>query len=111
MKRYTGLLEVEAALTMLDTQPVTSHCLCHSELGNIELYLQAATSLNRPGLRAQARARGLVTADSIRASGWRCGMPLNIQTPGLMFGVAGIGYGMLRLADSASVPSVLTLQP
>lgn len=38
-------------------------------------------------------------------------MPLNIQTPGLMFGVAGIGYGMLRLADSANVPSVLTLQP
>jgi type 2 lantibiotic biosynthesis protein LanM len=107
---HTGSLEVEAALTLLDTQPVSSHCLCHGELGNIELYLQAAEALDRPELREQARTRGLDTAEAIRASGWRCGMPLNIQTPGLMFGLAGIGYGMLRLAEPASVPAVLTLQ-
>jgi lantibiotic modifying enzyme len=28
-----------------------------------------------------------------------------------MTGLAGIGYGLLRLADPQSVPSVLTLEP
>jgi lantibiotic modifying enzyme len=36
-------------------------------------------------------------------------MALNVQTVGLMFGLAGIGYGMLRLIDPARVPDVLTL--
>jgi type 2 lantibiotic biosynthesis protein LanM len=105
-----GLLEVQAALNALDVQPVGSHCLCHGELGNTELYLQAATVLDRPELRAQARARGVAVVEAIRSSGWRCGMPLNIHTPGLMFGLAGIGYGMLRLAEPDRVPAVLTLQ-
>jgi lantibiotic modifying enzyme len=116
MKAYldpgtTGPLEVQAALNTLDIQPVASHCLCHGELGNTELYLQAATALDRPELRAQARTRGIAVAQAIRSTGWRCGMPLNIHTPGIMFGLAGIGYGMLRLAEPDSVPAVLTLQP
>jgi type 2 lantibiotic biosynthesis protein LanM len=106
-----GMLEVQAALNALDVQPVGSHCLCHGELGNTELYLQAATALDRPELRAQARARGVAVAEAIRSSGWRCGMPLNIHTPGIMFGLAGIGYGMLRLAEPDTVPALLTLQP
>jgi class II lanthipeptide synthase len=104
-----GLLEVQAALNALDVQPVGSHCLCHGELGNTELYLQAATALDRPELRAQARTRGIAVAEAIRSSGWRCGMPLNIHTPGIMFGLAGIGYGMLRLVEPDSVPVLLTL--
>ncbi len=38
---------------------------------------------------------------------WRCATPLAVETPGLMTGLAGIGYQLLRLADPASVPSVL----
>jgi hypothetical protein len=34
-----------------------------------------------------------------------------LVTPGIMSGLAGIGYGMLRLAEPDSVPVVLTLQP
>jgi class II lanthipeptide synthase len=42
--------------------------------------------------------------------GWSCGLPLSSQTPGLMVGLAGLGYGLLRAADPGHVPSVLTLQ-
>ncbi|HYO51923.1 hypothetical protein [Archangium sp.] len=31
------------------------------------------------------------------------------ETPGLLMGLAGIGYGLLRLAAPERVPSVLTL--
>jgi lantibiotic modifying enzyme len=34
-----------------------------------------------------------------------------VETPGLMTGVAGIGYGLLRLAAPLRVPSVLALAP
>jgi lantibiotic modifying enzyme len=34
-----------------------------------------------------------------------------VEMPGLMLGLAGIGYGMLRLAEPAHVPCVLRLAP
>jgi lantibiotic modifying enzyme len=49
--------------------------------------------------------------ENIERDGWQCGNPLGVETPGLMTGIAGIGYGLLRLADPDRVPSVLTLQP
>jgi lantibiotic modifying enzyme len=34
-----------------------------------------------------------------------------VEAPGLMNGLAGIGYGLLRLAAPTSVPSILALDP
>ena len=34
-----------------------------------------------------------------------------VETPGLMVGLAGIGYELLRLADPAVIPSILLLEP
>lgn len=48
---------------------------------------------------------------SIDKNGWLCGVPLGVETPGLMIGLAGIGYGLLRLADPVRVPSILVLDP
>ena len=42
-----------------------------------------------------------------REGGWKCGLPQGHETPGLMMGLAGIGYGLLRLAWPERVPSVL----
>jgi lantibiotic modifying enzyme len=49
--------------------------------------------------------------DSIDRDGWQCGGPQSVEIPGLMLGIAGIGYQMLRLAEPDSVPSVLLLAP
>jgi lantibiotic modifying enzyme len=48
---------------------------------------------------------------SMKKYGWLCGVPLGVESPALMNGLAGICYGLLRLADSDRVPSVLTLSP
>ena len=40
-----------------------------------------------------------------------CGTQTSLASPGLMAGLAGIGYGLLRLACSERVPSVLVLAP
>jgi lantibiotic modifying enzyme len=71
----------------------------------------AAGALDDPALRARADrvARGIL--DDIRGAGWLCGNPLRVESPGLMTGLAGIGYGLLRLAAPERVPSVLLLEP
>lgn len=48
---------------------------------------------------------------SVRRKAWICGTPLWVESPGLMTGLAGIGCGLLRLAEPARVPSVLLLAP
>lgn len=37
---------------------------------------------------------------------WPCGVPDGAETPGLQFGLAGIGYAFLRRLDPNSVPAV-----
>lgn len=88
-----------------------NHCLCHGDLGNIDFLLEASQRLNDNCLAVQAyRAAGMVL-DRAGETGWQCGTPKWLETPGLMAGLAGIGYGLLRLADPARVPSVLAISP
>ena len=39
-----------------------------------------------------------------RSPGWICGNPLGVESPGLMTGISGIGYALLRLADPVPRP-------
>jgi lantibiotic modifying enzyme len=58
--------------------------------------------------RAGRIAGGILAG--IREHGWSFGMPGRTESPGLMIGLAGIGYGLLRLAAPERVPSVLILE-
>jgi type 2 lantibiotic biosynthesis protein LanM len=80
------------------------HSLCHGDLGNLELLLQT-------GEREHLERFAALTLESINRNGWICGNPLAVETPGLMTGLAGIGYELLRIAEPERVPSVLTLAP
>lgn len=88
----------------------SNHCLCHGDLGNLELLGAAGEALADPALQtAAARAQASILATLERRE-WRCATPGHVHAPGLMIGLAGIGYGLLRLAAPSRVPSVLTLQ-
>ncbi len=88
-----------------------THCLCHGDLGNLEPVLRAAEVLGRPDLRERAgRIAGGALA-FLREKGPVFGLPGSTEPPGMMVGLAGIGYGWLRLAEPGRVPSVLTLDP
>jgi lanthionine synthetase-like protein len=47
----------------------------------------------------------------IKKYGWLCGVPLAVELPALMNGLAGICYGLLRVAAPDRVPSLLALSP
>lgn len=104
--------EIDIALkTTMQYGFAGNHSLCHGALGNADLVLTAAQLLGRPeDYQALERVAALVVG-SIEAHGWVCGVPLGVETPGLMSGLAGIGYELLRLAEPDKVPSVLLLAP
>lgn len=88
-----------------------SHCLCHGDLGNLELFLQASKALGDASLARRAQCTANWILEDIDFAGCRCGVSLGVENPGFMNGLAGIGYGLLRLAEPSKVPSVLTLEP
>ncbi|WP_198347894.1 type 2 lanthipeptide synthetase LanM family protein [Plantactinospora sp. KBS50] len=85
--------------------------LCHGELGITEtLVVLAAADPDRSVQRVLRWRAGLVL-DAIERFGPGCGTPHGVGTPGLFNGLAGIGYGLLRLGFPARVPSALLLEP
>ena len=84
------------------------HSLCHGEAGALDLLLTAvAAGRADPGV-LHRRAGALLAA--LDRFGPRCGTPDAVSSPGLLTGMAGIGYGLLRLGFGARVPSVLLLR-
>ncbi|HKV40608.1 MAG TPA: type 2 lanthipeptide synthetase LanM, partial [Blastocatellia bacterium] len=87
----------------------SNHCLCHGALGNIELLLLASQELGDTRLKLETYRAAAAVLDNISETGWLCGVPAGVETPGLMTGLAGIGYELLRLAEPDNLPSVLVL--
>jgi len=88
-----------------------SHCLCHGDVGNLE-FLSLASSLPRyRHLREPTLRIAQAIVSSIEELGWVCGVPNHFQAMGLMTGMTGIGYGLMRFAHPDLVPSVLVLEP
>jgi type 2 lantibiotic biosynthesis protein LanM len=88
-----------------------NHCLCHGDFGNLDFLLQAAEGLENEAWKADVQRLTVKILDDVERNGWRCGINKPVDTPGLMTGLAGIGYGLLRLAAPQRVPPVTTLCP
>lgn len=87
-----------------------NHSLCHGDLGNLDFLLKASLTI-APEWKKQVESLSAIILESIEKYGWLCGVPLGVESPGLMTGLAGIGWGLLRLAAPDFVPSVLIMEP
>jgi type 2 lantibiotic biosynthesis protein LanM len=104
--------EIEAGLrTTLEAGFGSNHSLCHGALGNLEVFLRAAQVLKPFAYQETVKHLSAMIIDSIEQQGWVTGIPQGVETPGFMTGLAGIGYGLLRLAFPQNVPSALLLEP
>jgi type 2 lantibiotic biosynthesis protein LanM len=90
----------------------TSDCLCHGNMGNIDILLAISQFTGRPEFREHADQWLKATWERSRSRGvWRCGLiDRNVALPGLFMGLAGIGYAILRSLDPGRVPCVMVLQ-
>ena len=93
---------------LADVPTISDLSLCHGEFGILDALATVARRHDRAAAVLEHRAATLPRA---LAHGARLlGTPSSVPTPGLMYGLAGAGYGMLRTGFAAEVPSVLTMQ-
>lgn len=91
---------------LADRPALLDMSLCHGELGVLESLQVLAGS----GATAVEQGAAVVLG-SIDQLGPRCGTPGGVTCPGLLAGLAGIGYQLLRLGMADQVPSILLLEP
>ncbi|MFE9749621.1 type 2 lanthipeptide synthetase LanM family protein [Saccharothrix saharensis] len=89
-------------------EPLRDLSLCHGELGVIEALTVLAERGHGLAPAMQTRRAGLVLG-ALDQYGARCGTPGGVPSAGLLTGLSGIGYGLLRLGFPEQVPSVLLL--
>ena len=104
--------EIAAALKSTIAQSFGGdYTLCHGTAGNLETLLVASQTFEAKPYRA-ALERGtsvlLERASAFSKQAWE--FP-EIMPRGLMVGLAGVGYTLLRLVEPIDVPSALLLAP
>lgn len=83
-----------------------NHCLCHGDFGNLELLQRASAHSFVPSDFAAHRLLDrLVT--SLEIHGPSCGVANDAFIPGLMPGIGGIAYQLLRAHPDSDLPSLL----
>ncbi|MBU3157719.1 type 2 lantipeptide synthetase LanM family protein (plasmid) [Clostridium estertheticum] len=87
-----------------------SHCLCHGDLGNIEILNYASECLNRYELKDLTTNYSRIVVDDILNGKWQCGLPNQKEVPGVMLGISGIGLSLLKLYDPDLVPAITRLE-
>jgi type 2 lantibiotic biosynthesis protein LanM len=100
----------DAVSALTDQPPLAHHGVCHGETGALEALLVLSLRGDHRASRG-LRRRSAALLGALAASGPRCGTPGQVSAPGYLHGLAGIGYGLLRLADPAAVPSILLFDP
>ena len=104
--------EIEIALrTIVESNFGMSHCLCHGDLGNLDVLLYAAQRMDNSWWNQAGERLASETIANIAEQGCLCSRQTSVASPGMMVGLAGIGYGLLRLASPERFPSVLVLAP
>ncbi|TWP46795.1 type 2 lantipeptide synthetase LanM [Lentzea tibetensis] len=93
---------------LVEREPLRDMSLCHGELGVTEALAALADRGDEDAQAAVTRRAGLLLG-ALDEYGARCGTPGAVASPGLLTGLAGIGYGLLRLGFAERVPSVLLL--
>jgi lantibiotic modifying enzyme len=120
LKAEAALRTTTAVLPEAHTPPAASSeeagedfSPAHGLTGAAELPLCAGRFLGYESQRSFAERLGLRGIELYRKDDlpWPCGAPGGDETPGLMPGLAGIGYFYLRLHDATQNPSLLLVSP
>jgi lantibiotic modifying enzyme len=99
---------VEHAVEHAAAPTAGNHSLGAGAAGALDLLLVATRAGHAdPGVSHPPAGALLAALDRF---GPRCATPDSVSSPGLLTGLAGIGYELLRLGFGARVPSVLLLQ-
>ncbi len=104
--------EIDAALQTTQIQDLEAdYSLCHGTAGHLETLLMASQVLGfAPYQEALEQRTKLLLQEAHDLTTSTAGVSIK-EPPGLMLGLAGIGYTLLRVAAPERVPSILALAP
>jgi type 2 lantibiotic biosynthesis protein LanM len=83
-----------------------NHCACHGDLGNWELLDRAIAAGEGPKDLNTTHLLDIILT-SLEHDGPSCGMGRNAFAPGLLPGVGGVAYQLLRAHPEHDLPSIL----
>ncbi len=87
-----------------------SHCLCHGDLGTLDIFFCAARKLSNTQWHGELESITAWSLSTLESTGPVCGNVAGVVTPGLLTGVAGVGFGLLRLMAPALIPNLLLVE-
>jgi lantibiotic modifying enzyme len=90
--------------------PRRSLCLCHGALSQLEFLQLVSSQLNCEGLTTEAESWRRALLGRIVGGNWVANTAHTLELPGLMLGLAGTGYSLLREVLGKGIPSVLALE-
>ncbi|NOR64255.1 MAG: type 2 lantipeptide synthetase LanM [Rhodobacteraceae bacterium] len=102
--------DMAAATATLLADDNGNHTLCHGSLGNAVILNQLLAAQGNGDAQAVMDTRKAKLAQSIGTGNMQSDLPFGMAPPGLMTGIAGMGYGLLSLRNEADMPSVLGLE-
>lgn len=97
-----------AMAALCDATEIGNHTLCHGNLGNMVIARTLGDLV--PGPMHTFEASGRRIAKEILRGDAMSDLPFGMTPSGLMTGLAGMGYGMLRLIHGVRLPDVLRLE-
>ncbi|HET9171188.1 MAG TPA: type 2 lanthipeptide synthetase LanM family protein [Actinospica sp.] len=89
--------------------PVSDLSLCHGELGILDAL--AILGPGDPRAREEFDRRRAALPWAVEHGARLAGTPRGVLAPGLLHGLAGTGYGLLRAGFPHAVPSALMMEP
>lgn len=84
-----------------------NHCACHGDLGAWELLNHAIAAGEAPEELSASNLLDMILT-SLEQYGPSCGMGRNAFTPGLLPGLGGVAYQLMRAHPEHDLPSILT---
>jgi len=84
-----------------------NHCACHGDLGSWELLDHAIAAGEAPQELSASYLLDIILT-SLEQDGLSCGMGQKAVAPGLLPGVGGVAYQLMRAHPEHDLPSILT---
>lgn len=98
----------KAANTLIRLGGLKNQCLCHGQVGNLEILFEYTKFLNDKDLKDMEH-NTLIECLKRNKEYWNCGLVDGYEHYGFMLGISGIGYSLLRRVKK-ELPCILNLE-
>lgn len=102
---------IDQAIRQVSDAEIRDHSLANGLFGSLDFLHTSAEILADPILQHTTEQLAAQHLANLTIDAIQCGLPLAVEAAGLIQGLAGIGYGLVRYIAPSKLPSLLTVLP